>query len=48
MINEENEQKDRFLGMVLSKSGASLLENPVTGKGTIRAGESTFNTGQDF
>ena len=48
MINEENEQKGRFLGMVLSKSGASLLENLVTGKGTIRAGESTFNTGQDF
>ena len=48
IINEAKEQKGRFLGMVFGKLGASLLENLWTGKGTIRAGESTFNAGQDF
>ena len=48
IINEAKDQKSRFLGMVLGKWGASLLENLWTGKGTIKAGESTFNAGQDF
>ena len=48
IISEAKEQKDRFLGMVLGKLGASLLENLLTGNSTIRAGESTFNAGQDY
>ena len=34
--------------MLLGTSGASLLENLVTGKGTIRAVDSTVRAGQDF
>ena len=34
--------------MLLGTVGASLLENLLTGKGTIRAGEGTIRTGQDF
>ena len=48
IISEAKEQKGIFLVRVLGKLGASLLENLLTGKGTIRAGESTFNAGQDF
>ena len=33
---------------VLGTSGASLLGNLLTGKGTIRAGEGTVRAGQDF
>ena len=33
-----------FLSMV----GASLLGNPLTSKGTIRAGEGPIRAGQDF
>ena len=47
-ISEAKEQKGRFLGMVLGKLGASLLENLLTGNSTIIAGESTFNAGQGF
>ena len=33
---------------VLGTLVASLLENLLTGKGTIRAGEGTIRAGQDF
>ena len=36
------EQKGGFLGMLLGTLDASLLENVLTGKGTIRAGECTI------
>ena len=49
------EQKGGFLGMLLGTLDASLLENVLTGKGTIRAvertikpGEGTVRSGQDF
>ena len=35
--NETKEQKGGFLGMLFGTSGASLLGNLLTGKGTIRA-----------
>ena len=37
--NEAKEQKGGFLGVILGTSGASLLENLLTGKDTIRLGE---------
>ena len=37
--NEAKEQKGGFLGILLGTLGASLLENLLTGRGTIRAGE---------
>ena len=46
--NEAKEQKGGFLGMLLGILGASLLINLLTGKGTIRAGESTIRIGQDL
>ena len=46
--NQAKEQKGGFLAMLLGTSGASLLENLLTGKGTIRAGEDTIRAGQDF
>ena len=46
--NEVKKQKRRSLNMLLGILGASLLENLVTGKGTIRAGEGTARAGQDF
>ena len=46
--NEAQEQKGGFLGMLLGTVGASLLENILIGKGTIRAGEATIRAGQDF
>ena len=45
--NEAKEQKGRFLGILLGTLGASLLGNLLTGKGTIRARESTIIGGQD-
>ena len=36
--NETKEQKGRFLSMLLGTLGASLLENLLSGKGTVRAG----------
>ena len=36
--NETKEQKGRFLSMLLSTLGASLLGNLLTGKGIVRAG----------
>ena len=46
--NEAKEQKGGFLGILLDTLGASLLENLLTVKGTIRAGEATIRAGQDF
>ena len=37
--NEAKEQKGGFLGMFLGTLGANLLGNPLTGEGTIRAGQ---------
>ena len=37
--NEAKEQKLGFLVMLLGTLGASLLGSPLTGKGTIKAGE---------
>ena len=36
--NEIKEQKGRFLSMLLSTLGASLLGNLLSGKGIVRAG----------
>ena len=52
--NEAKEQKGGFIGMLLGTIDDSLLENLLTGKGTIRAGEGTTavgegtRAGQDF
>ena len=46
--NEEKEQKGESVSMLLVTLGASLLGNPLTGKETIRAGESTIRTCQGF
>ena len=37
--NEAKEQKGRFLRILLGTLGASLLENLLTGRGTVRADE---------
>ena len=44
--NETKEQKGRFLSMLLGTLGATLLENLLTGKGTIRAGEGVIATSE--
>ena len=54
--NEVKEQKGGFLGMLLSTLGASLLRNPLTGKGfkrskvpgrrVMRAGEGTIRASE--
>ena len=41
-------QKGRFLGMLLGTLSASLLENLLTGKSTITAGEGTIREGENF
>ena len=38
IANETNEQKGRFLSMLLGTLGASLLKNLLTEKGIVRAG----------
>ena len=45
--NEVKKQNGRFLRMLIGTLGASLLENLLTGKGTIRAGEATITAGED-
>ena len=45
--NKAKEQKGRFLSMLLGALGASLLENLLTGKGVMRAGEGTIRAGQN-
>ena len=44
--NEVKEQKGGFIGMLLGTLGDSLLENLLTRKGTIRAGEGTIAVGE--
>ena len=46
--NVAKEQKQGFLLILLVTLVASLLENPLTGKGTIRPGIDTIRAGQDF
>ena len=46
--NKAKEQKSGFVIMLLGTLDASLLENSLTDKGTIRAGEITIRAGQDF
>ena len=43
--NETKEQKGGFLSMLLATLGASLLENLLSGKGTVRAGEGIVRAG---
>ena len=45
---EVKEQKGGFLGMLFGTSGASLLENLLIGKVTIRAGEGTIRAAENF
>ena len=44
--NETKEQKGGFLSMLLGTSGAPLLGNLLTGKGTVRAREGTVRAGE--
>ena len=46
--NEPEEQKCRFLCMLLHTLGASLLGDLLTDKGTIRACKRTVKAGRDF
>ena len=46
--NVAKEQKQGFLLILLVTLVASLLENPLTGKGTLRPGIDTIRAGQDF
>ena len=46
--NEAKEQKGGFFSTLLGALGASLLENILTGKGTIKADEDTIRAGQNF
>ena len=43
--NETKKQKGGFLSMLLGTLGASLLENLLSGKGTVRAGERIVRAG---
>ena len=52
-IQNKAKQKGGFLGMLLGTLWASLLDNLLTGKSTIRAGEDTelariFNAASSF
>ena len=46
--NEANKQKGGFLRILLGTLDATLLGNLLTGKSTIRAGESNVRAGQNF
>ena len=46
--NEAKKQKGGFLGILLATLVASLSENLLTSKCTIRAGEGMIKAGQDF
>ena len=46
--NEAKEQKAGFLGMLLATLCASLLENVLKDKATIRAGGATIRAGESF
>ena len=43
--NEAKERKGGFLSMLLGTLGPNLLENMLSGKGVIRAGEGTARVG---
>ena len=43
--HDTKEQKGGFLSMLLESLGASLLENFLMGKGTVRAGEGILRAG---
>ena len=45
---EAKEQKGRFLDMLLSTLGTSLLGNMLAEKVALRSGEETIRSGQDF
>ena len=45
---EAKEQKCGFRRNILGTLSASLLENALTGRGVIRAGEGTIRAGQNF
>ena len=47
-VSQENFKMVDFFSMLLGTLGASLLENLLTGKGVIRAGEETIRDGQRF
>ena len=44
--NKAQKQKGRFLVMVLSTLGTSLLRNLLGSKGTVRVGEDTIRAGK--
>ena len=46
--NETEEQKSRFLGMILGTLGVGLLGNMLEGKSVIRAGHGVIRAEQDF
>ena len=46
--NQAKEQKRAFLGMLLGTLAAYALENMLTGRRVITAGEGTIRAGQDF
>ena len=43
--NETKWQKEGFLSMLLGTLGASLLQNLISGKGTVRAGKGILRAG---
>ena len=46
--NEAKEQKGEFLPMLLGTLAASMFGSALTGRGVIRAGDSTIRTGENF
>ena len=46
--NEAKEQKRGFLGMLLGTLAVYAVENMLTGRRVITAGEVTIRAGQDF
>ena len=45
--SEAKEQKDRFILMLLGTLASSILENGLTGKGVIRAGQRVIRANQN-
>ena len=46
--NDAKQQKGRVFSMLLGTLAARILENALTGKGVIRAGEGVIKAGQIF
>ena len=46
--NKTKEQKGRLLSVLLGTWSASLLGNPLTGKGVTRSGERRIRVGESF